>query len=72
MAESNERPFQQLVNSVLVTGDDEHVFEDSEDEQMLAAYILLKALVTDDLPQETVVEPKKWKQVYLTPVSHSF
>jgi hypothetical protein len=70
VAESNERPFQQLVNSVLVTGDDEQVFEDSEDEQMLAAYILLK--VTVDLPQETVVETNRWSKVNLTPVSRSF
>jgi hypothetical protein len=72
VAESNERPFQQLVNSVLVTGDDEQIFEESEDEQMLAAYILLDALVSNDLPQEAVVEPNRWFNVDLTPVSHSF
>ncbi|KAI6189410.1 hypothetical protein M3Y97_00005000 [Aphelenchoides bicaudatus] len=72
VAKSNERPFQQLINSVLITGDDYQVFEDSENEQMLAAYIFLNALIKDDsrkreLDENVFIEPKRWFPVNLNP-----
>jgi hypothetical protein len=73
VAKSNERPVQQLMNSLLVTGVDYQVFGDSVVEQKLAAYILLKALISDDsrkrgLDENLVIEPKRWFPVNLVPV----
>ena len=73
MAKSNERPVQQLMNSNLITGADFRVFEDSVAEQKLAAYVPLKALITDDsrkrgLDENLVIEPKRWFPVNLVPV----
>mgnify|MGYP006892162313 CR=1 FL=1 len=73
MAKSNERPVQQIMNSNLITGADYRVFEESVVEQKLAAYILLKALISDDsrkrgLDENLVIAPKRWFPVNLVPV----
>jgi hypothetical protein len=66
VAKSNERPVQQIMNSNLITGADYRVFEESVAEQKLAAYTLLKSLISDD--EDLVIEFKRWFPVNLVPV----